>query len=65
MKKKSIFSISVFTKATLASIIIATLTYLFLSLYNWSYHMGDWNGSSQCLLGIVGISLLFYIIDFF
>ncbi len=35
--------------------VIILLTYLFLSLCNWSFSPVEWNGISRFFLGLVGV----------
>lgn len=44
-----------------AFVIVVIITYLFLSLCNWSFNVGEWNGFSRFLLGGVGIFTGFFL----
>ena len=40
-------------------VIIGILVFGFLSLCNWSFDMGDWNGFSRFILGTIGVICIF------
>lgn len=42
-------------KEILTTLGIIILTYLFLSLCNWSISLVEWNGTSRFFLGLVGV----------
>jgi len=44
-------------------ILIATVTYAFLTLCNWSYDMQDWSGFSRFILGAEGVIFLIKVVD--
>lgn len=54
-----------FFKFTLKWIIIVVVTYLFLSLFNYSLNLENWNGFSRFILGLEGIIFLLNIVDNF
>jgi hypothetical protein len=39
----------------LTFVIITAIAYFFLSLCNWNFNVGEWNGFSRFLLGGLGI----------
>lgn len=44
-------------------LIIAVLTYAFLSLCNWNINVGEWNGFSRFMLGFEGVIFFFILMD--
>ena len=42
---------------------IVIITFAFLSLCNWSYHLKEWTGFSRFLLGAIGVIFLIKIWD--
>ncbi len=44
-------------------LIIAVVTYGFLSLVNWSPKFGEWNGFSRFIMGIIGLVFVIRIFD--
>lgn len=44
-------------------IIIGAVTFGFLSLCNWSYHLQEWTGFSRFLLGVIGLIFIVKLFD--
>ena len=49
----------------LTFLIIAVITYGFLSLCNWSINLKDWSGFSRFILGAEGVIFLIVLMDDF
>jgi hypothetical protein len=49
----------------LAWVAVFGISYLFLSMCNWSFSFHDWNGFSRFILGTEGIIFLIRLIDDF
>jgi hypothetical protein len=45
-------------KFSLKWLIILIMTFGFLAMCNWSYHLASWNGFSRFILGAEGIIFL-------
>jgi hypothetical protein len=43
--------------------VIATATYLFLSLCNWNLNLANWTGFSRFILGAEGVVFLIQLVD--
>ncbi len=54
-----------FLKDVATCLLIMIIAYAFLSLCNWNLNVGDWNGFSRFILGVVGVVLLVKLIDDF
>jgi len=51
-------NLSSFYKFILSAIVIITISYLFLSLCNYSFSLKDWNGFSRFIFGLEGLIIL-------
>jgi len=61
MKKQSKFS--EIMSVLVVFIAITAVAYGFLTLTNWSPRIGEWNGFSRFILGVIGVIFLIRIID--
>jgi|JFJP01.1.fsa_nt_gi hypothetical protein len=44
-------------------VVITVVVFGFLSLVNWNLNIGEWNGFSRFLLGVVGVGFLFKVFE--
>lgn len=42
-------------RITFTWLIVAVVTFGFLSLCNWNLHLGEWNGFSRFIIGAEGV----------